>query len=225
MKPAGSNATIQNSPLLATMPVFEPSDQLVAQAAGRALLRPDVLGDYTVQAIITTKSNGNATVAQTIFGATYAGISECSKCHDGEFTSLNKVATWSQTAHASIFKQGINGVNGATYPSTCYSCHTVGDDANATVPNGGFATIAAQLGWKPPTTLAPGQLGCCRRPRCRMSRTFSAKTVMVPGACTRSPAEHRLRSAFQPKAAPASNVTTLRLITSKAPNGRIRCTP
>lgn len=153
-KPAGSNAAITNSPLAANMPVFEPANQLVAQVAGRALLRPDVLGEYEVSATVTTNSNGSATIQQTIFGATYAGISTCSGCHDGSYAALNKVATWSTTAHASIFTNEITGANGnTTYPQTCWQCHTVGYDPNDPVQNGGFDKIMAELGWTEPTTL------------------------------------------------------------------------
>src|SRR5690348_3121251 len=55
-RPAGSKAVIADSPLGPGVPVFEPSDRLVAQAAGRALLRPDVVGPYVVTASITTHS-------------------------------------------------------------------------------------------------------------------------------------------------------------------------
>ena len=152
-KPAGSAATIGTSPLPATLPVFEPSDRLIYQVAGRALLRPDVAGEYAVTAVVTTKSNGSATIMQSVFGATYAGISACTECHDGSYAPLNKVATWSTTAHASIFTNNIDGVGETTYSTSCYSCHTVGYDLNATVANGGFSSLMKSLGWTPPATL------------------------------------------------------------------------
>ncbi len=152
--PGGSNASITTSPLPAAIPVFEPSDRLVLQPAGRALLRPDLLGEYEISATVTTASEGTATLGQTVFGATYAGISTCSGCHDGQFAALNKVATWSTTAHASIFKNEITGANGDTsYSSSCWGCHTVGYDLNDPMQNGGFDKIMAQLGWTEPTTL------------------------------------------------------------------------
>ncbi len=159
-KPAGSQAAITNSPLSASVPLFEPSDRLVLQVAGRALLRPDVEGEYVVSAAITTGNNGSATVAQTLFATTFAGISACTGCHDGSDATLNKVASWSQTAHASVFTQGVTGVfvqtiNYPQYPSMCYPCHTVGYDVNATEPNGGFYSIASQLGWTVPMPLVP----------------------------------------------------------------------
>jgi len=153
-QPAGSKAVIASSPLVASMPVFEPANRLVAQVAGRALLRPDMVGEYEVSATVTTKSNGSATVQQTVFGATYAGITACSGCHDGQFAPLNKVATWSLTAHSSIFKNEITGANADTsYSTSCWGCHTVGYDPNDPVQNGGFDKIMAQFGWTEPTTL------------------------------------------------------------------------
>lgn len=137
------------------MPVYEPSDRLVLQVAGRAILRPDVVGEYAVTATITTKSNGTATVADTIFGATYAGINACSQCHDGQYAPLNKVASWSTTGHANWFTNGVSGVLGSSYGTGCYSCHTVGYDPNDPVQNGGFDKIAAQLAWVLPLPLQP----------------------------------------------------------------------
>lgn len=155
MKPGGSTAAITDSPLVPGMPVFEPSDQPLFQVAGRALLRPDLEGVYEVTAVVTTTSNGTATITQSVFGAKYVGISACSKCHSGGPDMLNKVSTWSQTAHANIFKNNISGVGETTYPATCYSCHTVGYDLNTKAQNGGFDKVAAQLGWTPPATLSP----------------------------------------------------------------------
>jgi len=153
-RPAGSAAAITDSPLGTSIPVFEPSDRSVMQAAGRALLRPDVAGEYVVTATVVTGSKGTASVAQTFIAADYAGIQACSVCHSGGLAAA-MVPSWAQTLHAAIFKNGITGVNGSSYPSTCYSCHTVGYDKNTTAANGGFDKVAAQLGWTPPTTLAP----------------------------------------------------------------------
>jgi len=163
-KPGGSNAAITASPLTAAVPIFQPSDALVLQVAGRALLRPDLEGAYQVTATVTTASNGSATVAQTIFGATYAGISACTQCHDGSDTALNKVASWANTVHAQVFTDGITGVfiqtiNYPSYPTTCYPCHTVGYDVNATEPNGGFSSLMTQLNWTTPTSLVPSNWG------------------------------------------------------------------
>src|SRR5579884_1327480 len=45
-KPSGSSAALADSPLGSNIPVFEPSDRLIFQVAGRKLLRPDVAGPY-----------------------------------------------------------------------------------------------------------------------------------------------------------------------------------
>jgi hypothetical protein len=164
LKPAGSNASIGTSPLTSSVPVFEPSDRLNLQVAGRALLRPDVVGAYQVTVVVNTKSNGSATIAQTIFGATYVGIAACSKCHDGTWATLNKEAAWSTTLHSHVFSDGITGVfiqtiNYPSYPNTCYGCHTVGYDPSATVNNGGFFSLSNLLSWTTPTSLVPANWG------------------------------------------------------------------
>jgi cytochrome c1 len=151
-RPGGSAAAITDSPLGASVPVYEPSDRPVIQAAGRALLRPDVAGEYVVTATVATGSKGTASVAQTFIASNYTGIQACSVCHSGGLAAA-MVPSWSQTLHASIFKNGITGVIGSSYPSTCYSCHTVGYDRNTTAANGGFDKVAAQLGWTTPTSL------------------------------------------------------------------------
>ena len=65
------------------------------------------------------------------------------------------VPSWSKTAHASIFTNNISGIGETTYAATCYVCHTVGNDPNTTVANGGFNSVQAQLKWTPPGTLTP----------------------------------------------------------------------
>ena len=153
-QPSGSKAAILDSPLPAGFPVFEPSDRLVYQSAGRALLRPDLPGVYVAKVTVATKSSGTATVSQTIIGSTYAGISSCAKCHSGGLAAA-MVPAWSQTGHANLFKNNISGVGETTYPQTCYACHTVGYDLNATVDNGGFSKTMAKLNWTAPGTLSP----------------------------------------------------------------------
>ncbi|MBI3697886.1 MAG: hypothetical protein HY238_24020 [Acidobacteria bacterium] len=154
-KPAGSAAALTDSPLGAEVPIYEPSDRLVSRVAGRTLLRPDVVGLYTVTATIATLSSGTANVAQTVIGGTYVGIKTCAVCHSGGL-ALNMAASWSKTAHASIFKEGVNGVASDHYGSSCLACHTVGYDANPKAVNGGFDDVAAQLKWTFPTALKAG---------------------------------------------------------------------
>ena len=155
IKPDGSKAGIGTSPLGMNIPVYEPSDRLTAQVAGRALLRPDVAGVYEVSATVTTHSGPTATVAMTIVAGTYVGISACSKCHNSG-PAEQEVQSWSKTLHSQIFTSEMTGAAGdASYSSSCWQCHTVGYDLNATVPNGGFSSLMTQLGWTAPAAAAP----------------------------------------------------------------------
>ena len=154
-QPSNSKAALSTSPLGPAVPVFEPSDRLVAQVAGRMVLRPDVTGPYVVTATVSLGSAGVATVAQTFIAGKYVGISACTVCHSGGLATV-MVPTWQTTEHATMFTRGLNGQISSHYGSSCESCHTVGYDANATVSNGGFADVAKQLGWTFPTTLGPG---------------------------------------------------------------------
>jgi hypothetical protein len=148
-RPATSKAELSDSPLGENVPIFEPSDRLAARVAGRKLLRPDVVGMYTVKATITTTSSGTAEVGQTIIGATYVGIQRCAVCHSGAVGS-DKVTPWSKTKHAKIFKDGVNGVASDHYGANCIRCHTVGYDADPAAVNGGFDDVAKQVGWTLP---------------------------------------------------------------------------
>ncbi len=154
-KPSASRAGIVESPLGPDVPVYEPSDRLVTQAAGRAMLKPDVTGVYAVSATITTRTGAPVTVAQTIVAATYVGVQGCARCHSGGLASA-KTTTWSKTAHAEIFKDEITGAAGnTTYATTCWGCHTVGYDLNNPMPSGGFDKVMAKVGWTAPTTFTP----------------------------------------------------------------------
>jgi len=157
-KPAGSNAVLADSPLGSNVLIYEPSDRLIYQVAARKLLRPDVAGIYNISATITTVGSGVATLGVMITASRYMGIGACSLCHANgpAGTTWSMVNSWSKTAHSEVFKDNINGADGATYAATCWGCHTVGLDANATVPNGGFNFVMAQLGWTPPAVMQPG---------------------------------------------------------------------
>jgi hypothetical protein len=152
-RPAGSNAEIVASPLPASVPVYEPSDRLVYQAADRKLLRPDVHGVYVVSAVVGSGSS-STTLAQTYIAGTYMGITTCAECHNTG-PAAQMVGPWSKTLHAQIFTSGINGGSGTT-GTTCLGCHTVGYDLNNTMNDGGFSYLMQQLKWSFPTTLQPG---------------------------------------------------------------------
>jgi hypothetical protein len=155
-KPMGSAAVLTNSPLGANVPIYEPSDRLVSQVAGRKLLRPDLTGQYTVTATITTVSEGTTNLTQTITASTYMGVATCELCHSGGEIAEDKWHTWSQTAHAHIFSDEIDGLLGSTLKQSCLQCHTVGYDTNALAIDGGFDDVAATNGWKIPIVLTNG---------------------------------------------------------------------
>jgi hypothetical protein len=201
-KPSGSIAIIGGSPLPAGMPVYAPADRSVYEVAARALLRPDLRGTYVVNATITLKDGTTTSVAQTVFAADYVGISACTVCHSGGLAA-DVVQSWSQTEHASVFKNNISGIGETTYPATCYPCHTVGYDLNSTIPNGGFDKVAKQVGWTPPTgTLSPAnwdalpdqlknvaniQCENCHGPGSMHAQTGTPFEISVPsnsGACS-----------------------------------------
>jgi hypothetical protein len=157
-KPVLSEAIVTNSPLGMNIPVYGPGDRELYQVAGRALLRPDDEGRYTVVATIMTSSSGSQSVTNTLTAATYMGVGVCKLCHSGGAGALDKYTPWTNTAHAHIFTEGINGELGF-YQERCIACHTVGYDPNTNAivnpVNGGFDDVAKQLGWTFPSVLAP----------------------------------------------------------------------
>src|SRR5208282_2900813 len=64
--PVGSAAAITASPLGTNLATYEPSDELVYQVAGYAVLQPDLHGQYTVTATIGTIASGTTNVSFTI---------------------------------------------------------------------------------------------------------------------------------------------------------------
>ncbi|HYL36268.1 MAG TPA: hypothetical protein VEV17_10185 [Bryobacteraceae bacterium] len=151
-KPAGSNAAFSDSPLGPNVPVYEPSDRVIFQVAGRTLLRADVPGQYLVKATITTVGAGTVTVSLALTASTYMGIGTCTGCHGiASSKPWSMVDYWQQTLHSQIFTQGMNGVASDHYAASCLGCHTVGYDTDPNAANGGFDDIAKQLGWVFPT--------------------------------------------------------------------------
>lgn len=151
-QPIGSVAAFQASPLGTNVPVYEPGDRTVLQVAGRTLLRPDVTGQYTVVATITTASEGTTNITYNLTAGKYVGVSTCALCHSGGLVAKDMVQSWQTTGHSQIFTEGINGLLGS-YSQTCLQCHTVGYDTNTNAVDGGFYNVASQLGWKFPTVL------------------------------------------------------------------------
>jgi len=153
-KPIGSAAVIAPSPLPTNMGIYEPADQSVYEVAGRALLRPDVTGQYTVSAAIQTMTNGSTNVTFNVIAATYMGAFVCELCHSGGIAE-SEYPYWTNTLHSMIFTEGIDGQLGANYSVSCLKCHTVGYDTNASsyADNGFYATQLADS-WTFPTNLA-----------------------------------------------------------------------
>ncbi len=152
-----SQAFITNSPLPTNLGVYEPFDQTIYQVAGRALIRPDVTSGgrpYIVTATVSTLTNGTTNVTFSFNAGTYLGYEACSYCHGpqgGPGGAGDKLSFWTNTAHASIFTQGIGGYNGS-YSVSCLKCHTVGYDTNAaSLADGGFYATSLLEGWTFPT--------------------------------------------------------------------------
>ena len=131
-KPVGSLAGLLTSPLGTNVPLFKTGDRVTGGASGtpsplfqlagpsgRTFFRPDVAGQYTVLATITTTGvNGTNTIgpvttniATTITAATYLGINTCAACHSGNFQGVPSIyPTYTNTPHASFFTRAIDGL-------------------------------------------------------------------------------------------------------------------
>jgi hypothetical protein len=106
---------------------------------------PDVAGKFT----ITEATLGSIDV----FAGTWSGAldqfgvadSACQGCHNGT-TAPDKFTPWFASGHAEIFKDNFNLGSTGHYSTSCFLCHTVGWNPNAS--NNGFddqATYAAFL--------------------------------------------------------------------------------
>ena len=226
-KPIGSAAAIAPSPLPTNMGIYEPADQLLYQVAGRALLRPDVAGQYTVSAAIGTLTNGSTNVSFNITAASYMGAYVCELCHSGGYAEV-EYPYWTNTLHSMIFTEGIDGLLGS-YSVSCLKCHTVGYDTNASsyADNGFYATQLID-NWTFPTNLSPPISPPCRR-ACRTWPTFSARIATgraalmpMPSATPTSPAGRSSRSR-SPRAI-ATNAMTPPATMSMALNGMLPVT-
>lgn len=153
-KPFGSLAALTPSPLGTNIPVYEPSDRLIYQVGARQVLRPDLEGQYTVIATVTTTSEGTNTSALTVTASTYLGIGVCKMCHSGSESVEDMVHSWERTGHATICSNGISGYLGH-YSQSCLQCHTVGYDSNTNANNGNFYNVMQQTGWVFPPVQTP----------------------------------------------------------------------
>jgi hypothetical protein len=159
--PAGSGATLTNGPLGSNVPLFNTSDRYTGesstpafQLAGRTFFRPDVVGQYTINATITTVGSGSTNLSIKVMAATYLGLQTCAACHSGQFSGAPSIyPTYTNTPHASFFTLAINGLESSHYSKSCIQCHTVGYDTNTFAVNGGFDDVALEYGWVFPPTL------------------------------------------------------------------------
>ena len=129
---------------------------------------PDVPGRYTV----TETVSGNTT---SVYATSWDGISgiasqpgsgndyvaqgcTSSNCHVGPVTfpfspdastAPDMFPYWAQTRHATAFADGIDGLLGPAFGSSCLQCHTLGYSPSP-VNNGGFSDRATAAGWTMP---------------------------------------------------------------------------
>jgi hypothetical protein len=163
-KPVGSLATLSSGPLGTNVPLFNTSDRYTGessspayQLAGRTFFRPDVVGQYKVNATITTVGSGSTNLSATITAGTYLGLETCAACHSGQFSGApNIYSTYTNTPHASFFTLAIDGLESSHYSKNCIQCHTVGYDTNSFAVNGGFDDVALEYGWTFPLVLTNG---------------------------------------------------------------------
>lgn len=154
--PLGSVAVIANSPLGTNVPVYKPSDRATLKVAARKILKPDLVGQYTIKVNIQTTTSGSTNLTLILTAGTFLGADTCALCHSGGVVAENTYTTWLETRHAHAFEEAIDGKNTDHFTPNCIKCHTVGFDSNTNSANGGFDDVAAQVGWQFPPVLTNG---------------------------------------------------------------------
>jgi len=142
-KPAGSNAVLDSTNKKQTT------------------FKPDVVGKFNVQLLITTAGGTSKARTVTINAAKFVGVGgmdglptdvaagQCALCHSTNFNQ------WTKTGHSDMLKRGLNGTLSAGYREACIECHTTGYDKEAN-GNDGFDDVQAEVGWMFPPTLKAG---------------------------------------------------------------------
>jgi hypothetical protein len=152
--PPGSMATLLASPLGTNVPVFNPADKTFYKVAGRAFLRPDAVGTYTVNVKIQSAGSGSTNLSININGGQYLGLQACASCHSGAFVGVpNIYPYYTNTEHATYFTRAINGQVSSHYNKNCIVCHTLGYDTNSFAISDGFYDWATFLKWQFPAVL------------------------------------------------------------------------
>lgn len=143
-KPTGSNAILDSSNTM------------------QITFRPDVVGAYTIDLVVTTANGTSAPASVRISAGKFVGVGgmdglpsnpaegQCSLCHNTNFTE------WSNTGHASMFSRAIDGLVSSHYNENCIECHTTGYDTTSTAVNDGFDDVQKEVGWVFPDTLQSG---------------------------------------------------------------------
>ncbi len=127
-----------------------PDSKATITGTTTAKFTPDVVGAYMVG--VTLKNAAGTSEMQAVYfdAGTFIGndATTCAPCH------ASKVAEWSKTGHASIFKDNLDNSRTPTvdthYTEACIRCHTTGYTYPG-VGNGGFMDAMAKSGWKMPT--------------------------------------------------------------------------
>ncbi len=111
---------------------------------------PDRTGEYIIQAAAQGPGGVAVTFQQRILGAVFVGVGgrnndspqfpQCMLCHEAIVTQ------WEGTRHAHVLENHLNGQRSDQYDPSCFQCHTVGFNADATVSNGGFSRTAKEMG-------------------------------------------------------------------------------
>lgn len=182
---------------------------------------PDVVGLYTVT--VTDMASGEQ-VSLGIYAGTWLGIitgqdadgrptvdQTCMNCHN-DGIAPDKFTPWRQTGHAEIFSSQLD--ESTHYSSSCFACHTVGFNTDATAANGGFdddpnyqafldsgllnnpgdnwTTVLNQ--WPSLARLANIQCENCHGPQNTashaLSRARSSLSADMCGSCHGEPARH-----------------------------------
>ncbi|HXJ58298.1 MAG TPA: hypothetical protein VNU68_16705, partial [Verrucomicrobiae bacterium] len=159
-RPPGSGAVLEASPLGPNIPTYKIADRIdqngapVFKVAGRTMLRPDLIGSYTVSASIQTASSGNTNLTQRITASSYLGVNaSCVLCHSGGLIAPNRYTNWIETAHAHTFENAISGVSTDYFAASDLPYRTTGYDGNTNGNNSGFDFAATTNGWTFPATL------------------------------------------------------------------------
>lgn len=126
--------------------------------------KPDVVGKFTVQLVITTAGGTSTPRSVTIMSAKFVGVGgmdglpttfpQCGLCHSTP--SDAKFQEWSKTKHATFFTRAIDGQASDHYGENCIECHTLGYDLEPAAVNDGFDDVQKELGWTFPAVLQPG---------------------------------------------------------------------